>query len=511
MKYTFNRLWELCVSLGDGSIYEYYSHRVRGLYFPNGFNTTEMNTSVGYGYIINKTVIVDDLHVSFQLNFPYSPFQSLLCFSGSYIMDESTTTTDVFLEFANINNGTAIGTGPYKCTEHTIDVTTFEYFEDYYRGTPAIKKIIYQKFTDSTTISQALLEGDIDLPRIYNPDFISKFEKKKDINVGPYREGIIFNYLVMNNSKIDRNYRHAINYAINYDNIINETYDGKASRMKSIVPPGITYHKDCDVPIFNIKKARQILIEAKYTEDYGLDVNSTDDDWKDVAESGNSIIEINYTYALGNIVKENVGILIKDNLKDIGICVNLGGYSHHNWWRLYPELIFPYYGGDICLMGLLVDYYDPSQTINLLMSNTSSWNFAQVNDTWLQLAMDEALTITNDDDRKELFYDIQDYIAADLMPYVFIANSWSRDVRANYVITQPNPMNKLYIFPYSWHGVNTTFNDPYLELWCNSGCPPVHEYWPEPRESIPGYPMTFITICFFVIIPLWFKKYKKQC
>jgi ABC-type transport system substrate-binding protein len=178
VNYTFSRLWQLCVSQKKTLKDRYFPYGLRDLYFPYGFNTTKMNASVGYGYIINKTVIVDDLHLSFELNFPYSPIQSLLCFRGSYIVDESTTKIDKFLTFANIANHTAIGTGPYKITEHTTDKCNFEYWKDYYRGVPAIKKIIYQKFAGPTEISQALLEGDIDLPRIYNPDYISKFEKK---------------------------------------------------------------------------------------------------------------------------------------------------------------------------------------------------------------------------------------------------------------------------------------------------------------------------------------------
>jgi len=517
VNYTFSRLWQLCVSLGNGSIYEYYSPNVRRLYFPNGFNTTEMNASVGYGYIINKTVIVDDLHVSFELNFPYSPFQSLLCFSGSYIMDETTTNPNKFLEFANINNGTAIGTGPYKITEHTPDKCTFEYWEDYYRGVPAIKKINYQKFTDPTEISQALLEGDIDLPRIYNPDFISEFEKTNDIYVGPYRDGMIFRYLSMNNLKIDRIYRQAINYAIDYEKIINEIYNenthyGTVRRMTSIIPSGITYHKDCEVPIFNITKSRQILIEAGYTEGYDLDETSPDNDWKDVAESDNPIITISYVYMLGSKLNGDIGVLIRDNLKDIGIRINLAGISN----PFFGQLPWSYHLSKlndecyITMISLIPDYNDPSQVINVLMSNTSYYNFAQVNDPWLQLAMEEALTIINEVDRKALYYDIQDYIATDLMPYASIVSSSIQNVRANYVLTQPNPMNKLYIFPFSWHGVNTSFNDPYLELWCNSGSPPVLEFWPEPNETISSYPILLISIFSLVIIPFWIQKNKKK-
>ncbi len=502
VNYTFSRLWELCV---------FHDSFLRELYFPKGFNTTFMNDSVGYGYIINKTVIVDELHVSFELNFPYSPFQSLLCFSGSYIVDSSTTSTDKYLIFENIANNTAIGTGPYKITEHSSSNCTFEYWEDYYRGVPAIKEIIFLKFYEisgiKTEISQALLTGDIDIASSFDLNFMEDFEKNPDIYVGPYRQGSVIRFLVMNNKRIDRTYRQAINYAIDYDKIMNEIYDnypsyGKASTMTSIVPPGIIYHKDCDVPKYNVIKARQILIEAGYTEGYDLDENSTDEDWKDIAESNYPILSTDYAYYLGNTLKEDIGFLIRDNLKNIGIHVTVSGLHIHFFTNISDH--------DMYIVGWIPYYNDPSQVFNDLMSITSSGYYGQVNDPWLQLVMEEALTITNENDRKAIYYDIQDYIATDLMPVVFISYSSGRNVRANYVITQRNSMGKFYVFPFSWHGVNTTFNDPYLELWCNSGSPPVHEFWPEPRESISGYPMILISIFSLVIIPFWIQKNKKK-
>ena len=504
VNYTFSRLWELCV---------FHDSQLKNIYFPYGFNTTEMNASVGYGYIINKTVIVDELHVSFHLNFPYSPFQSLLCFSGSYIVDESTTNTDTFIEFGDINNGTAIGTGPYKVTEHSSYNCKFEYWEDYYRGVPAIKEIIFLKFFEKpgmkTEISQALLTGDIDMASSFDQDFMEDFEKNPDIYVGPYRQSSIIYYLAMNNVKINRTYRHAINYAINREEIINErsgetTNIGQSiRRMTSIVPPGITYHKDCEIPIFNITKARQILIKAGYTEGYSLNENSTDDDWQKVAESSYPILTISNKYNMFRDIREKIGILIRNNLADIGIHVTLESYSPFD--KLYEPI-----KSDISVKGWLPDYNDPSQYIDKLMSNRDSSNFDEINDPWLQLAMDEALKSTKDDDRKALYYEIQDYIATDLMPYVFLEYPIGRYVRTNYVITQPNPIDKLYIFPFSWHGVNTTFNDPYLELWCNSGCPPVLEYWPEPKETISGYPILLVSIFSLVIIHFWIQKNKKK-
>ena len=497
---SFNRLYNLCVFEHD---------QVRELYFPYGFNGTEEgynDEDSNYGYIIKSTKALDNYKVRFTLNYPYMPFQALLCYSASYIMHPNTP-KDSYLQFCNITTGDAIGTGPYIITEHTTDNCSFEYFQDYYRGTPAIKKIVYKKFSNSIAISQALLEGDIDLPFGYDPDFMEDFEASEHIYVSSYREFSIISYLVMKNENIDRKYRQAINHAIDYDKIIDEMYGnypyyGYARRMKSIVPPGHTYHKECDVPILNITKARQILIEAGHTQGYGLDENSTDDDWKNVAESDNPLFTIEYAYFLGNIFKEDLGLLIIDNLKEIGIRVYLKGLYMH-----YGVDIRKY---DMYMVSWIPDYNYPSQVLNELMSNTSSGYYGQVNDQWLQLAMEEALTTINEDDRKALYYDIQDYIATDLMPVVFIATPLYRFVRTNYVLTQPNPMGKFYVFPFSWHGENTTFNDPYLELWCNTRTQTVLEFWFEPKKIILGYSLILVSLLFLVVISLGIKNYKKK-
>lgn len=493
---SFERLYQLCLYTND---------KIREIYFPYGFNGTKEginDESANFGYIIKKVSALDNYKVRFALNYPYMPFQALLCFSASYIIHPDTP-THTYLDFGNINNGTAIGTGPYKATALTTEALQCEYFEDYYRGIPAIKKIIYQKFMDSERVSQAFLAGDIDIPGQYYPDYMGEFEEAEHIYVSPYREISLIRYLIMmNNVRINRIYRHAINYAIDYNKIINEIFDSEATRMRSILPPGITYRKDCMVPIFNITKSRQILIEAGYTEGYGLNEYSTDDDWKNIAESVNPIFTIKYANFLGNTLTGSLGLLIRDNLKDIGIRVDIIGKEY----LILGLNLFNYFGEyDMFPISWLPDYNDPSQIINLLMSNSSSHNYAQVNDPWLQLAMEEALTLINEDDRKALYYEIQDYIATDLMPFILFTYQLTQNVRAKYVITQPNPMGKFYIFPFSWHGVNTTFNDPYLELWCS---PIVLEDWPS--DHISGYPMMSVSICFLVIIPIWIKIFKKR-
>ncbi|MHA1767691.1 MAG: ABC transporter substrate-binding protein [Promethearchaeota archaeon] len=481
VKWSFDRLYYLCVNEDD---------QIRELYFPFGFNDTENNASIGYGYVINETVVVDNTHVSFNLNYPYAPFQALLCFTASMQFDPLVTPADDYVYFDNITAGMLVGTGPYKLTEYKTDHCTFEYNPTYYRGTPAIKKFIYQKFSTSTAISQALLAGDIDMPSGIDPDFMDDFEAAENIYVGPHREASIITYMGMNNKVIGKTIRQAINYATDYDYITHNIYNDLATRMTSIVPPGIATHIECDVPDFNITMARKILVDANVTEVYeaGLTMDSTDDDWIAVSKGSGAVGIYGYQYNLGNVVREDIGVLMKANLEKIGIHLSLEGLT----WGNYLSKLF----GDpdqlgLYLIGWMPDYNDPSNFINPLMSPTSSSNSAQVNDTHLNDLMAQGLREPDVEERAKIYEDIQHYIAEDLMPWVFITYPFGRSVRSNYVHTQRNAMGYLYVFPWGYYDTNTTFTDPYLEEWCNAGSPPVKEQEATSTAGggIPGYSM----------------------
>ncbi len=471
VKFSFDRLRDLCV-------YEY--DQVAELYFPYGLN----------GYIIDETVVVDNTHIIFKLNYPYMPFQALLCFSASYIMHPSAPTHasnpgNSYLDYSNIAEGLAIGTGPYICTSYTFTEVNFEYFPGYYRGTPAVKNFTYVLYPSSTEISVALIEQEIDIARTIDPDFLQDFEDAEHLDVSPPSEGSIITYLGMNNKKIPITIRKAINYAIDYDYTIQNIYENMAVRMTSIVPPGISYHKDCDVPTFDLDHARDLMITniPDFIEDFGLDHNSPDDDWVAVANSNYPVAAYVYDYNLGNIAREEFGNMLKENLARIGIRVNMVGIT---WGQFLSKLYTNKDALDLFSFDWMPDYSDPSNIINILLSNTSVGNFAQVNDPYLQNLIDMGMTETDPTLRETIYHDTQDYIATDLMPWAFISVNLIISVTPTYVNTQPNPSGYQYIFPWGWYGINTTFTDPYLEEWCNTGCPPVKEGFYLPTNNDPS-------------------------
>ncbi|QEE14545.1 ABC transporter substrate-binding protein [Promethearchaeum syntrophicum] len=458
VKYTFDRLWNLCV---------YHDTQIRDLYFPFGFNTPEMNETIGYGYIINETIVVDATHVSFKLNFPYVPFKSLLSFSGSSIVEPSTTDIDTFINFDDVSLGRAIGTGPYKIVEYyPDDYINFVSYDTYYRGIPAIKNIRFEKYSNSADISQALLDGYIDFPRSIDNNRRNDFQENLMTLVEEPNELSLFYYLGMNNDEIAKEYRQAINYAIDYEYILNDIYDNTLIQMTSIIPRNIIYHKDCNVPYWDLWYARQILIDAGLSGT--LNYGSTDQEWINVANSGSPLLSLYYQFNEVNKLWEEIGLLLIDNLEKIGIKVYLEPLP---WTELmnkltnYPEEL------DLFTLGWMADFNDPSNFINSLLSNTSKHNAAQVNDPWLQSKMSEGLVEINDLNREVIYYQIQDYIATVLMPFVFLGYKMNTGVHTAHLENfQYNSMRITSYFECSWADDESDIGD-------GDGIPDFYEFY----------------------------------
>jgi peptide/nickel transport system substrate-binding protein len=256
----------------------------------------------------------------------------------------------------------------------------------------------------------------------------------------------------MNNKLINKTYRQAISYAVNYDYILSDILDGEAVRMNSPVPQGISYHKaDIKAPVLNLTIARQTLIDAGLSK--GLTITSTDAEWENLADT-NPILTTNYTWNTGNQVRADIGTLIKENLKKIGISMELCPLE---WSAYLPILLGDFDRAQLYMIGWGADYNDPGNFINPLLSNTSSSNGAQVNDPYLQKAMMDALKETDPVARKQLYYDIQTYVVEDLMPWLMLYIPKTMDAMSSELRGwNLNVMTKVKFSTCDWKTVNST-------------------------------------------------------
>ncbi|MCF2141253.1 MAG: ABC transporter substrate-binding protein [Candidatus Lokiarchaeota archaeon] len=410
----------------------------------------------GTPLLINEIEVIDEYTVRFHLNYPYVPFVALLCFSGSYILpDGGSIPAEELLDTAT---DVLVGTGPYKYIEKTNEYTKLEYFADWHGERPDrfMKNIIFLLYSDEIVKCQDFLSGDLDWVDRILPEFLPQFEASDQFVVSEPKRGIVILYLGMNNKIINKTMRQAISYAFDYDFVIDNLALGNAARLTSPVPEGIMYHNpDLDYPTNNVTHARQILIDAGIVNGTVYPAND-DFAWYTLAID-NPIATYNYTWNDGNEFRQDLGRLCQDNLRKIGIQIT---FNPITWGEYLTLLFYEPWKLELYMLGWGPDYNDPSNYINPSFSPTSSSNFAQVDDTTLNNLMNDGLTETDPDARRDIYYEIQRFIVEDLMPWIFLYVPLTQEIRPVYIDgIQSNPMGKIYFASMFWTGIGMPQND----------------------------------------------------
>jgi len=369
--------------------------------------------------IIKETVVIDTYTVKLVLNERYAPILGLLASWSAFMLSPTSTPLDELIDTAT---GDLVGTGAfvYNATEAEVEVT-FTPNANYWGGKPALDGLVFAIITDAPARNDALLTKEISLIDSPMLSMIPTFEADPDITVGDRPPSTTIQYLGMNNELIPVEMRKAIAYAIDYDYIIDELMEGYAVRMTSPIPKGIMYHNDAfDLPDLDLTIARQTLIDASWPGTEGLTV--TDDAaWVAKAASDTPLATYNYTYNIGNEMRQNMLIVCQDNLAKIGVAVTDTGMTWGEFIKRGYEV------GDLhrnmlelWWLGWIPDYNDPSNYINMLMTNKAvASNMAKIDDDQLQTWMDAAVTETDPAKRKECYDNIQKRCAEEIYPWVY--------------------------------------------------------------------------------------------
>ncbi|MFX0083589.1 MAG: ABC transporter substrate-binding protein [Candidatus Hodarchaeota archaeon] len=361
--------------------------------------------------IINRTEVIDLFKIKFVLNRPYGALEALLCFSGSFMLSPSSTSP---IDRIDEITGELIGTGPFMFESHIPDdEMRLQANNNYWRAPPEIDSLIYTVIFDSTELNNALLNGDIDVLINPLPSYLEIFNESSNIDViDQSGRSLVSYYIGMNNGQINQTYREVISYAIDYDYIINTLRDGIADRLRSPIPNGVIYSNySLNFPDLNISHARELMQSMGYGN-----ASMTDEEWE-----GANFISFNFTFILSSFYYTRLFLSLQNNLSKVGIEIQDAGLVS---WTEYLHMLFdiPPYSRDMLQLftyGWYPDFNDPSQLINVLYSNSSAdFNVIQYNGGFggfepynkendVQFLMDEAISITDKDDRKRLYDKIQ--------------------------------------------------------------------------------------------------------
>jgi ABC-type transport system substrate-binding protein len=452
VKWNFDRLANL-MSLHlakAGELYEFYVRT-------DVVNITTGETAPVFHNIINKTEVVSEYTVKFTLNTIYSAFEAILSFNAAYQVSPAATDFDLPLDTAN---GDLVGTGPFVYDSFEAGVEVLFHANDFYwRTRPKIDTLIFSIINDAQIRNNALLAGDVDIVLDPMGSMLSTFAADPDITLVTAGQTLGVQYLGMNSAWINTTFRKAISHAINYSFIIEELLEGQAVRLKSPVPEGIMYANWTNsVADYNLVTARA------YMQSMGFGVGfTTDAEWQAA-----TFATFNYTYNIGNQMRENMYPVLVDNLDYIGISVEDAGttwpqfiLSLYELAGLHRDLVQMYW------LGWIPDYNDASNYINPLFTNRSvASNGAKYNgylsaieagrDEFdlmdnVQLLMEAALLET-DSHTRAVYYDrIQTLLVEEDMPwgygYVGINNdAWNKDLMGY----PSNAMGRSYFYPVWW-------------------------------------------------------------
>ncbi|MFH1073815.1 MAG: peptide-binding protein [Candidatus Firestonebacteria bacterium] len=358
--------------------------------------------------LVKKFEVLDDFTIQVTYGVPFAP---ALESWGMGILPKH------LLENADINtaafNSNPLGTGPFKFVDwNRGERIRLKSNEAYYDGRPFIDKVLYRIITDQATQLLELKSGGIDAmgltPDMYvmltkDPAFTSKY------NIFKYN-GFNYTYLGFNlNNPLfsDKNVRKAIACGINKKEIINGVLLGLGVEATGpFLPRSWAFNKDVRRTEYNPEKAKMLLKDAGWH----------DSDGDGILERNGKKFEFMLMTNQGNKPRELVTQMIQQNLKKLGIKVNIRIIA---WSSFINEFVDKKKFDALVLGWQLVPDPDIYDIFHSSKTGEKEYNFVSYKNSEVDRLLIEGRTTYDLEKRRKAYNKIHEIIAEDL-PYVFI-------------------------------------------------------------------------------------------
>jgi ABC-type transport system substrate-binding protein len=431
VQWTFERINYFINASGMPWILNETRSKIHSLYeFPNG--TTILDP-------VNPVTINSEYSVTINLRGPYAIFEPLICYVTAYML--SPASTEKF-ELVNTAYGRIVGTGPFRYLYYIADTEVkFERFDDYWGGPAFFEDVTFAVINDATTRNNAMLGHTIDYLIGSMSSLFPTFDADPTITHRAGGRALSYYYLGMNNNRINKTWRQAISYGINYTYITEELQDGTVYRSNGPLAPDFPgYDPNIQAATYNLTKARELV------QSMGFGVGfTTDAQWE-----GATFATWNYTYNIGNDFREDLLVLLQDNLALLGIEIIDQGMSWADF--IYRAYGYMEPGGYDSLMiywiGWGPDYLSPFNMIAPLFSNKSASNAAQYWNHNVETWLAEVLVETDAVARQTLYSQILHQIVEVDMPHAFGYHPYQHSVHSADIHGVPyNAMGSFYVYP----------------------------------------------------------------
>ncbi|GAC1446253.1 MAG: ABC transporter substrate-binding protein [Pyrinomonadaceae bacterium] len=166
-----------------------------------------------------------------------------------------------------------IGSGAFRFAnrdeaQQTIDMTAFE---DYWEGTPTLKRLRVRAILDANTLQAELRTGRLDMAINYSglsADAYKALAQTKNLRVvsTPGANVAYLAFQTENPPLDDVRVRRALSYAIDREAVIHYLYNDQARLADSILPPESWAYSAGEQYTYNPAQAKKLLAEAGYKD-----------------------------------------------------------------------------------------------------------------------------------------------------------------------------------------------------------------------------------------------------
>jgi peptide/nickel transport system substrate-binding protein len=210
----------------------------------------------------------DPRHVRFKLKKPWPDFLTFYATASGagWIVPKKYVEK---IGDANFKNH-PIGAGPYKFVSFTPGVElVLEAFDDYWRKTPAVKRIVMKSIPDEATRLAALTRGEVDIAYAITAELAQQLRKTPGLTLEPVvAQGTSWIYFPdqfdPQSPWHDLRVRQAANLALDRKGMNQALYLGFSKNTDSIIPYTYEYYWQPPPAVYDPQKAKKLLAEAGY-------------------------------------------------------------------------------------------------------------------------------------------------------------------------------------------------------------------------------------------------------
>lgn len=179
-------------------------------------------------------------------------------------------------DYHNQVNRRPVGNGPYKFVEWKEgDRIVLERWDGYHGAKPYFRQIVFRIITDAQAALVAFERQELDEVRLTPVQFArqTQTDSFRRVGVKGYATQWSYNYIAWNGDGSnpffnDANVRRAMNYAFDYDRVLDVAYDGLCKKFAGLYPPESPWHSDREkVYTHDPARAAKLLDDAGWRID----------------------------------------------------------------------------------------------------------------------------------------------------------------------------------------------------------------------------------------------------